>query len=78
MKGRVTSGGHNIPIPDIRRRYKRGIENFPIYVQAVDEFEVFQADQKPRLICFKNRSLPLQIVEKTLHQKFDLALQQLS
>ena len=74
VKGRVASGGHNIPIPDIRRRYKRGLENLPIYLQALDEFEILRSDRKPKLICYKNMDLPLKVVDVDLYQKFELAL----
>lgn len=38
VKTRVKEGGHNIPVPVIRRRYKRGIKNlFELYLPMVDE-----------------------------------------
>ncbi len=76
VKGRVASGGHNIPLHDIRRRYKRGLNNIPLYLQAIDEFEILRADQKPKLICCKNMGLPLQIVDEDLYQEFEIVSQQ--
>lgn len=39
VKCRVSEGGHNIPIEVIKRRYKRGLENFfKIYKNSVDSW----------------------------------------
>lgn len=39
VKYRVAEGGHDIPIPVIRRRYKNGLSNFfKIYKDLVDEW----------------------------------------
>ena len=38
---RVASGGHNVPIEDIRRRYKRSLENLPIALQLVDNASIY-------------------------------------
>ena len=36
---RVAQGGHNVPIEDIRRRYK--LENLPIALQLVDNASIY-------------------------------------
>jgi predicted ABC-type ATPase len=42
VAARVAAGGHNIPEPDIRRRYERGIRNFfDIYSILADTWEVY-------------------------------------
>ena len=61
VKGRVASGGHNVPFQDIRRRYDRGLHNLPQYLNEVDAFEIFQANQIPQLICHKNKKSSLEI-----------------
>ena len=38
---RVASGGHDVPIEDIRRRYKRSLENLPIALQLVDNASIY-------------------------------------
>lgn len=38
---RVAQGGHNVPIEDIRRRYKRSLENLPIALQLVDNASIY-------------------------------------
>lgn len=37
VASRVRKGGHNIPIEVIKRRYKKGIDNFVKYSDAVDD-----------------------------------------
>lgn len=51
VKQRVAQGGHNIPEPDIRRRYERGRENFHnFYRNAVDAWQIFDASQWPPVL----------------------------
>lgn len=48
VRQRVAHGGHNIPEPDIRRRFIRGIENFHRhYKNIVDGWHVYDASQWP-------------------------------
>ncbi|MEM6691272.1 MAG: AAA family ATPase [Planctomycetota bacterium] len=45
---RVTQGGHDIPEPTIRRRYKQGIRNFgSVYRPIMDEFLVYDGSTSP-------------------------------
>lgn len=51
VRQRVVQGGHNIPEPDIRRRFGRGIENFhQHYRAAVDAWQIFDASQWPPVL----------------------------
>jgi predicted ABC-type ATPase len=51
VKQRVAQGGHNIPEPDIRRRFERGIANFKqLYRSAVDAWQIFDASQWPPVL----------------------------
>ena len=52
VKLRVSEGGHNIPIEDIKRRFDRSWINFQeIYKQLVDEWIVFDtSSHKPSII----------------------------
>jgi len=38
---RVIEGGHNIPEVDIKRRYYRGIQNLPKYMDKVDQWYLY-------------------------------------
>ena len=51
VRQRVAQGGHNIPEPDIRRRFDRGIGNFhQHYRSAVNAWQVFDASQWPPVL----------------------------
>ncbi|MCL2700263.1 MAG: zeta toxin family protein [Phycisphaerae bacterium] len=51
VRQRVTQGGHNIPEPDIRRRFDRGLENFHRYYRAaVDSWQIYDACQCPPVV----------------------------
>lgn len=69
VKMRVTLGGHNIPFDDIKRRHARGLQNLPSYLNAVDEYEVFQANATPILIFNKNMNTPMHVADKPLYDE---------
>ncbi len=72
VKGRVAAGGHNIPINDIKRRYIRGLENLPEYLKIVDEYEIYQANENPYLICSKNLDSPFRVTDEVLYNQLRL------
>ncbi len=71
VKMRVTEGGHNIPFDDIIRRHARGLQNLPAYIKAVDEYEIFQANEKPILVAHKDLNTPVLIGDKTLYEELN-------
>ena len=51
MKQRVANGGHDVPAPIIRRRYRSGLENFfRIYMHCVDYWMLADNSRTPRVI----------------------------
>ncbi len=51
VRQRATQGGHNIPEDDIRRRFRRGLENFhTIYRPIVDSWQLYDASQWPPVL----------------------------
>ena len=51
VRERVAQGGHNIPEPDIRRRFERGIANFhQHYRTAVDAWQIYDASIWPPVL----------------------------
>lgn len=51
VRQRVVQGGHNIPEPDIHRRFQRGIANFHQYYRnIVNTWQVFDASQWPPIL----------------------------
>lgn len=45
VQRRVQLGGHNVPIPDILRRYERSLENLPKAIQVCDDILIFDNSQ---------------------------------
>lgn len=41
VRQRVNKGGHNIPTDVIKRRYLKGIENLPKFMQLVEDWYIF-------------------------------------
>ena len=57
VASRVKQGGHNIPQPDIRRRYTRGISNlFNLYLPRVDAAYVYDAASLPPVAVWKREA----------------------
>lgn len=53
VKSRVAAGGHNIPYTIIERRYKRGLLLLPYFLEKVDSFHIYSANEYPHLITSK-------------------------
>ena len=48
---RVENGGHNVPVKDIERRFKRSLENFEAYSKIMDTILFFDnSNEIPELI----------------------------
>lgn len=68
---RVSEGGHNIPEPTIRRRYKLGLENlFRLFIPAVDEWFLFDnTDLRCVRIAQKQNGQPEEIIIPDTYNK---------
>ena len=55
IKDRVKDGGHHVPTVDVRRRFRRSIENFlGVYQSMLDSWMLFDSSQgSPYLIAEK-------------------------
>jgi predicted ABC-type ATPase len=54
---RVSNGGHNIPEPDIRRRFKRGIYNLiHLYMPVCDSVLVYNNAKTPARLVARKRN----------------------
>ena len=71
IKERVLEGGHDVPARDVRRRFKRSIENFiKLYQPLLDSWIIFNnAGIAPDLIA-KNQEKKLIILDSQLFNKF--------
>lgn len=70
IRDRVAHGGHNIPEPDVRRRFKRGLMNFfKLYRSLVDSwFLIDNSSENPTLIAIENDGI-LKIKEQSLFDR---------
>lgn len=66
VASRVASGGHNIPLPVIERRYKAGLKNlFGIFMNEVDIWILFDnSTNKGERVAFGGRNIPIKIKDK--------------
>ena len=72
VKGRVASGGHDIPIDTILRRYKRSIDNFlNIYSPLADDWFLYNNSlTEPVIIAEKKVNKSLSVYDKKLGKNF--------
>ena len=56
IRKRVIKGGHNVPEPDVRRRFDRSIRNFLLCYQSLaDSWMLFDNSQRPSVVAFKKQ-----------------------
>ncbi|MBU0671264.1 zeta toxin family protein [Patescibacteria group bacterium] len=70
VKDRVSQGGHNVPIIDIKRRFKRSTEKFfKQYRLLADQWMLFNNEQsKPKLIARKQNA-HIDVFDQSLFEK---------
>lgn len=70
IKDRVTTGGHDVPAVDVRRRFYRGIYNFIHYYKPLaDTWLLFNnADSTPKLIA-RERNGQVDVVDNEMFDK---------
>jgi predicted ABC-type ATPase len=62
VRNRVLLGGHGVPEETIRRRYRRGLENFfRLYRPIADSWEFYENDEdrRPRLVAMGDGTMEL-------------------
>jgi predicted ABC-type ATPase len=73
VQQRVAQGGHNVPETTIRRRYRKGLQNFfALYQSLADEWGVYDnsAEGQPLLIASGKQQASLMILETQLWARF--------
>lgn len=74
IKKRVALGGHNVPTPDVIRRFYKSIKNFWPVAKLVDRWKLFyNGDDNYELISEGNKNT-LIIFNDDLHNKFKKGL----
>ena len=70
VASRVRHGGHNIPEPVIRRRFKLGIKNFfSSYSKAVDSWILYNSSAVPQRIIAESLERNLRVVDSNLYNQ---------
>jgi predicted ABC-type ATPase len=70
IQDRVADGGHDVPAVDVRRRFRRSLENFvKLYQPILDSWMLFNNTRGiPQLIAKKKKS-HIEIIDKTIFRK---------
>ena len=70
IKERVAEGGHNVPAPDVRRRFHRGIRNlFTLYKPLLDSWTLFDnAGSAPKLIA-EEKGEKLSVIDQEVYDQ---------
>ena len=69
VAARVDKGGHNIPESVIERRYVKGIKNFIRYVDAADEWYIYDNSGSEYLLVAKSITGQKQIINFEVYNK---------
>ena len=70
IKNRVALGGHHVPSPDVRRRFRRSIRNlFALYAPLADELIVLNNSTSPPTIIFSEIDTKQSIHDAELFKK---------
>lgn len=69
IKERVSEGGHSVPAEDVRRRFKRGLNNFfNLYEPLVDSWMLFDNSEARPLLLAKRKNGHTEIINNSLFQ----------
>jgi len=67
---RVSHGGHDVPVKDIKRRFTRSIDNFfNMYRPLLDTWLLFDNSQKEPKLIAKKDNLHIDIRNRVLFKK---------
>lgn len=67
IKERVTEGGHNVPVEDVRRRFGRGISNFfNLYEPLLDSWMLFDNSKAKPVLIAKRRNGYREVLDEKL------------
>ncbi len=70
VKNRVRQGGHHVPEPVIRRRFKSGIQNlFQLYMPLLDAWWLYDASQLPPEVVAQEEYDELKLVRSELFEQ---------
>jgi predicted ABC-type ATPase len=68
IKSRVAQGGHDVPVQDVLRRFKRSIANFfKIYQSLADSWMLFDNAGSVPILIAKSKNGRVKFVDKSLY-----------
>jgi predicted ABC-type ATPase len=68
IKDRVSQGGHNVPVEDVRRRFSRGIYNFfNLYEPLLDSWTLIDNSLEKHVLIAKKQNSHIQIFNQHLY-----------
>ncbi|MCU0651653.1 MAG: zeta toxin family protein [Candidatus Omnitrophica bacterium] len=75
IKDRVKEGGHNVPAEDVRRRFRRGLNNFfKLYEPLLDSWMLFDNSQAKPVLIAKRRNGHMEIINEKLFEAIQESL----
>ncbi|MBO7067029.1 MAG: AAA family ATPase [Alphaproteobacteria bacterium] len=74
IKHRVAMGGHNVPSPDVRRRYVRSMKNFKDVISKVNYWELYYNGENNYELVARGTGEILDITDDALYNKFNKGL----
>ena len=67
VQNRVRQGGHNVPVEDIRRRYRAGLRNFvQLYRPSADQWSLLDGTLMPPPIIAKSEAGEMTVLQNHL------------
>lgn len=70
IRDRVEAGGHNVPEPDVRRRYPRSLRNmFALYGPAMDTIHFFDNSGEKSHLIFKETAGKITVLNRPLFRE---------
>lgn len=70
IKQRVAMGGHNVPTTDVKRRYKRSLQNFFEIIPMVYQWELYYNGEDSFEVIARGAGEKLEIMDDAVYNQF--------
>ena len=70
IKQRVLLGGHNVPVPDVHRRYGRSLANFWDVIPMVSYWELYYNGEDSYEVIARGSDEKLEILNDDVYNRF--------
>jgi predicted ABC-type ATPase len=69
IKDRVAQGGHDVPVPDVIRRFNRSIRNFfKFYLPLADSWMLFNNQGPSPILIAERKNGKITIIDENLYE----------